>query len=272
MKLFFARSYKLFKRVHLIITALAIITIVILFLLKGIGLSLMYGFVTYISLRIIASYLINIKDNKEFNNLLSILYDSRTPFEFLKVINAEIDYSLLDKEQTTTLLIHRANALSFSGEFDAANEILDTLEAKLNIQDSDKLLILNNKVTFSLLEKAFGERELNENIFNYSIRKLEDSDSPYINNSIQDQIIYKIINNIKLTNVEIDDLWLFIKHSGSTLNKETLYYFASIHLLHEGDRKGAIEELQQINIAGGNTVVQRGAANYLEELRENEQK
>jgi len=170
--------------------------IVLLFFLKGLLISLMYGFVTYISCRIIACYLIKINDNKLFTNLLSILYDSCNPVEFLKAINTEIDYSRLDKEQTTTLLIHRANALAFSGEIDAANEILDTLDSKLELQDSDKLLILNNKVTFSLIEKAFYGREINENKFNYSIQKLEAIDSPYINNSTQDKIIYKIINNI----------------------------------------------------------------------------
>lgn len=267
MKLFFSKSNRLFKKTHIIMIVFSIMLIVLLFFLKGLLISLMYGFVTYISCRIIACYLIKINDNKLFTNLLSILYDSCNPVEFLKAINTEIDYSRLDKEQTTTLLIHRANALAFSGEIDVANEILDTLDSKLELQDSDKLLILNNKVTFSLIEKAFEGREINENKFNYSIQKLEAIDSPYINNSTQDKIIYKIINNIKLTDVETDDLWLFIKHSGSKLNKETLYYFASIHLLNDGDRNGAIDELQQINIDCGNTVVQRGAFKFLEKLR-----
>lgn len=266
MKLFFSRSNKLLEKVNLILIFLSLLIIAILIFIKGLGMALLYGFVNYVFFKIISSYIINVKDSKIYNNLLSILYELCDPSKFLNILNTEIDYSLLDKEQTTTLLIHRANALAFEGNFNSANDILDKLDSEIDQQDSDKLLIINNKLTISLIEKAFGDKAINENIFNYSIRKLEEDGSPYLNNSIQDKIIYKIINSEKLNETEENDLWLFIMHSGSKLNIETLYYFASIHLFNEGDIEGAIEELKQINLDSRNTVIQRGALNYLNEI------
>ncbi len=268
MKLFFSQSVKLFKKIHLILIAISIIIIVSTFFTKGLGISLMYGFVLYVLGRIIISYLVNLHDSKRFAKVLDIFYDGCNPLEFLNIINNEIDYSILDKEQTTTLLIHRANALAFSGENKEAFEILETLDSKGDTLSDDKLLILNNRVTLLLLDCAFNNKEINENIFKYSIEQLKKEGSPYKNNSIQDKIIYKIIHNIKLSDSEIDDLWLFIKHSGSSLNRETLYYFAAIHLFNDGDRVGAIEELKQIDVDSKNTIVQRAALKYLEEIRE----
>ena len=136
----------------------------------------------------------------------------------------------LNPSTKVTVLIHKANALCYSGKEREALELLKGLDEGDKVNNNQIALVRGNRITFKLLNDDLENLDKEIASFDSFLKeKYKEKDKDLADyhkkNLKQKKIQFKIATNQELSNEEVSSIWNFLKLGGNAISIENLRYF-----------------------------------------------
>lgn len=228
--------------------------------------------ISFILITLAIIFIVGNKDHAKLLKLMRILYQLRDPEVFLSEFDKAIDLKLVTPSTKVTILIHKANALCYSGEEQEALSLLEGLDEGKKVNNNQIALVRGNRITFRLLNDDLENLDTEIEAFDAFLKekyKAKDKDLAdyHKKNLEQKKILYKIASGKDLSKEEVSRIWDLLHGGGNAISIENLRYFAALYLLKEKDKTGAIEQLSLIRTEKAKTAIERKAKALLVRLQ-----
>lgn len=262
MNLYFIENYKLRKTLNIISFFLCLIYAWIIYFRHGAYKSLILTSILFIFIEIVILYVINLRDKRKLNALLSILYSEINPILFIKTMDEIIDFSILNTTNKINILAHRATSFAYSNNFNEAYSIIDK-EEEICENNNQKSLLFNNRINYQILEENLNN--IDDKMKEFEIiaftnnSRFKKSSKSYKQNYVLQKIYIKIIRKETLSSSDTTILYEALENEENKLILETLRYYVALFLIKEKDKKGALQQLEKIDFNNDITLIQKRA-------------
>ena len=228
--------------------------------------------ISFILITLAIIFIVGNKDHTKLLKLMRILYQLRDPDVFLEEFDKAVDLKIVAPSTKVTILIHKANALCYSGKEKEALALLEGLDEGKKVNNNQIALVRGNRITFRLLNDDLENLDTEIEAFDAFLKekyreKDKDLADYHKKNLEQKKIQYKIASGKDLSKEEVSRIWDLLKLGGNAISIENLRYFAALYLLEEKDKTGAVEQLSLIRTEKAKTAIEKKAQALLLSLQ-----